>query len=117
MLEDTGTDVIAKGWNIPTVEEKNIPDRIETCLTLANNTNITTETPENPKEKTETTTETLSASILKMLHDNPQITAKEIASIYGITEDGVAYHIKKLKKAGKIIRIGGSRNGGEWKVV
>ncbi len=45
------------------------------------------------------------------------MTAKEIASVCGITEDGVAYHIKKLKQHGRIIRIGGSRNGGEWKVV
>lgn len=88
-----------------------------TTETIKITTETTTETAETTTETIKTTTETLSASILKMLHDNPQITAKEIASIYGITEDGVAYHIKKLKKAGKIIRIGGSRNGGEWKVV
>lgn len=42
---------------------------------------------------------------------------KEIASVCGITEDGVAYHIKKLKQSGRILRIGGLRNGGEWRVV
>ena len=52
-----------------------------------------------------------------MISNNPKVTAKEIASVCGITEDGVAYHIKKLKQSGRIIRIGGSRNGGEWKVV
>ena len=139
----TGADVIAKGWNdngwsIPTVEEKSNPDRIETCLKLDGNINGTTGTSsvttEIPADTTETTTETPSATtetsadttetsadttetILKIISNNPKVTAKEIASVCGITEDGVAYHIKKLKQRGRIIRIGGSRNGGEWKVV
>ena len=107
----TGADVIAKGWkdngwSIPTVEEKSNPDRIETCLKLEGNINGTTETSAD-------TTET----ILKIISNNPKVTAKEIASVCGITEDGVAYHIKKLKQRGRLIRIGGPRNGGEWKVV
>ena len=107
----TGADVIAKGWkdngwSIPTVEEKSNPDRIETCLKLERNIKVTTETPTD-------TTET----IFKIISKNPKVTAKEIASVCGITEDGVAYHIKKLKQSGRIIRIGGSRNGGKWKVV
>ncbi len=139
----TGADIIAKGWkdngwSIPTVEEKSNPDRIETCLKLDGNINGTTGTSsvttEIPADTTETTTETPSATtetsadttetsadntetILKIISNNPKVTAKKIASVCGITEDGVAYHIKKLKQRGRIIRIGGSRNGGEWKVV
>lgn len=129
----TGADVIAKGWkdngwSTPTVEEKSNPDRIETYLKLGNSTNITTETPAGTTEiATETatktppiTTETLTdttETIFKIISKNPKVTAKEIASVCGITEDGVAYHIKKLKQSGRIIRIGGSRNGGEWKIV
>lgn len=143
----TGADVIAKGWkdngwSIPTVEEKSNPDRIETCLKLEGNINRTTETPvdttktttktpsittETSADTTDTTTETPSVTtetsadttetIIKIISNNPKVTAKEIASVCGITEDGVAYHIKKLKQSGRIIRIGGSRNGGEWKVV
>ena len=136
----TGADVIAKGWkdngwSIPTVEEKSNPDRIETCLKLEGSINGTTETTtktptgttETTTDTTETTTITLPATtetpsdttetIFKMISNNPKVTAKEIASVCGITEDGVAYHIKKLKQRGRIIRIGGSRNGGEWKVV
>lgn len=94
------------GWSTPTVEEKNNPDRIETYLKLGNSKNITTETTTN-------TTET----IFKIIGNNPKVTAKKIASVCGITEDGVAYHIKKLKQSGRIIRIGGSRYGGEWKVI
>lgn len=139
----TGADVIAKGWkdngwSIPTVEEKSNPDRIETCLKLDGNINGTTGTSsvttEIPADTTETTTKTPSTTteipsattetsadttetILKIISNNSKVTAKEIASVCGITEDGVAYHIKKLKQRGRIIRIGGSRNGGEWKVV
>ncbi len=107
----TGADVITKGWkdngwSIPTVEEKSNPDRIETCLKLGKNIKEATETPAD-------TTET----ILEIISNNPKVTAKELASVCGITEDGVAYHIKKLKQRGRLIRIGGSRNGGEWKVV
>ena len=129
----TGADIIAKGWkdngwSIPTVEEKSNPDRIETCLKLEGSINgtteTTTETPssttETPTDTTETTTETpagTTETILKIISKNPKVTAKEIASVCGITEDGVAYHIKKLKQRGRLIRIGGPRNGGEWKVV
>ena len=118
----TGADVIAKGWkdngwSIPTVEEKSNPDRIETCLKLGKNIKETTETS---ADTTETTTETptdTTETILKIISNNSKVTAKELASVCGITEDGVAYHIKKLKQRGRLIRIGGSRNGGEWKVV
>ena len=129
----TGADVIAKGWkdngwSIPTVEEKSNPDRIETCLKLEGSINGTTETSyvttetttETSSSTTETTTETpvdTTETILKIISKNPKVTAKEIASVCGITEDGVAYHIKKLKQRGRLIRIGGPRNGGEWKVV
>ncbi len=132
----TGADVIAKGWkdngwSAPTVEEKNNPDRIETCLSIVSRASMATETTtgtsagttETLPYTTETrldTTKTLSnatETIVDLIRKNPKITAKEIASVCRITEDGVAYHIKKLKQIGKITRIGGSRNGGEWKVV
>lgn len=112
------------GWSIPTVEEKNNPDRIEICLKLGNNANVATETSTISTEITtgtsslitETPTDT-TETIFKIISNNPKVTAKEIASVCGITEDGVAYQIKKLKQSGRILRIGGSRNGGEWRVV
>lgn len=132
----TGADVIVKGWkdngwSIPTVEEKSNPDRIETCLKLERNikdttetsattTETTTKTPtvttKTPTVTTETPADT-TETILEIISNNPKVTAKELATTCGITEDGVAYHIKKLKQRGRLIRIGGSRNGGEWKVV
>ena len=125
----TGADVIAKGWkdngwDTPTIVEKGNPDRIETCLYCDYKNVMVTEPPmsttETPTRTTETTTETLTGTtetIYKLICDNPKITIKEIASRCGITDDGVSYHIKKLKQSGRISRMGGSRNGGEWKVA
>ena len=90
--------------------ERNIKDTTET---FADTTETTTENATVTTENATVTTET----IFKIISKNPKVTAKEMASVCGITEDGVAYHIKKLKQSGRIIRIGGSRNGGEWKVV
>lgn len=71
---------------------------------------------ESPTTSTKTPTDT-AETIFKIISNNPKVTAKEIASVCGITEDGVAYHIKKLKQSGRILRIGGSRNEGEWRGV
>ncbi|MDO4932790.1 MAG: winged helix-turn-helix domain-containing protein [Prevotellaceae bacterium] len=68
------------------------------------------------KEITTETTTVTTETILNMISNNPKITTREIASACGITEDGVAYHIKKLKQSGRITRVGGARYGGEWKV-
>ena len=120
----TGADVIIKGWkdngwDLPVVTEKAYPDRVETCLKVGGTPNTTETTTETGANTTETTTETganTTETICRMISKNPKITTKELASACGITDDGVSYHLKKLKQAGKIIRIGGSRNGGEWRL-
>lgn len=81
----------------------------ETATVTTETTTVTTETA---KESPTNTTET----ILKIISKNPKITTREIAAACGITEDGAAYHIKKLKQSGRIKRVGGARYGGEWKV-
>lgn len=70
------------------------------------------------KEKTaQKTTQKTTRKILQLLKENPGLSRKEIAGILGnITEDGVKYHLAKLKKDGKIKRIGAAR-GGYWQVV
>ena len=62
-----------------------------TTITTVTTTKTPTTTTETPADTTET--------IFKMISNNPKVTAKEIASVCGITEDGVAYHIKKLKQS------------------
>ena len=97
--------------------ERNIKDTTETSATTTETTTKTpTVTTKTPTVTTETPADT-AETILEIISNNPKVTAKELATTCGITEDGVAYHIKKLKQRGRLIRIGGSRNGGEWKVV
>ena len=91
----------------------------ETTETLREITTETTETTETSQGTTTETTETsvvTTESVLELIRANSKITLKEIAVICGITADGAAYHIRKLKRSGRITRVGGSRNGGEWKV-
>ena len=50
------------------------------------------------------------------MKSNPYITNKELAEVCGITEDGVYWNTKKLKKSNRIRRIGGDK-GGYWEVI
>lgn len=65
---------------------------------------ITTE-----KQKTED-------KIIELLRVNPQHSSKTLAEAIGITQKGVEKQLAKLKKQGKIERIG-SAKGGSWKVL
>ncbi len=62
------------------------------------------------------TTQKTTQKILELIKENPEITRKELAELINITEDGVKYHLTKLKKQKKIKRIGPDK-GGHWKVV
>lgn len=70
---------------------------------------ITTETT------TERATETTTERIIRLIKENPQITNKELADACGITEDGVYWNTKKLKKK-NIIRRVGPDFGGHWEI-
>lgn len=54
--------------------------------------------------------------IIEQLRNNPKITRSELASILGITADGVKYHLQKMTVDGIIIRHGSAR-GGYWEVL
>lgn len=51
-----------------------------------------------------------------MISNNPKIAIAEIASLCGITEDDIAYHIKKLKQSGRMTLVGGARYGRKCEV-
>lgn len=53
--------------------------------------------------------------ILEQINNNPKITRSELASILGITSDGVKYHLQKMTSEGVIVRHGSTR-GGYWEV-
>ena len=62
------------------------------------------------------TTEKTTEKIVRLMKANPYITNQELAEACGITEDGVYWNTKKLKKNNRIRRIGGDK-GGYWEVI
>ncbi len=64
----------------------------------------------------ENTTEKTTEKILRLLSENPNLTNQELAEKCGLTEDGVYYNIKILRRKGLIVRIGPDK-GGYWQVV
>ena len=88
--------------------------------TAANNAqtteNTTQNTTENATEKTtENATEKTTEKIIRILKERPYTTAGQLAEELGLTVDGVDYNIRKLKKQGRIVRIGGDK-GGHWEI-
>jgi len=62
------------------------------------------------------TTQKTTQKILEAITNKPDITKKELAAVIGITEDGVKYHITRLRKKGVLKRIGADK-GGHWEIV
>lgn len=61
------------------------------------------------------TTENATEKIIRILKERPYATAGQLAEELGLTIDGVDYNIRKLKKQGRIVRIGGDK-GGHWEI-
>lgn len=95
-------------------------DKENSPVTTETTTERTTETAtETSKKTTERTTETggkTTEKIVRLMRENPQITNKELAVACGITEDGVYWNTKKLRKNNIIRRVGGDF-GGHWEVL
>ena len=56
-------------------------------------------------EKNAIGSEKTTEKIVRLMKANPYITNKELAEVCGITEDGVYWNTKKLKKNNRIRRI------------
>jgi ATP-dependent DNA helicase RecG len=67
-------------------------------------------------ETTQKTTHKTTQKIVDLIRDDPEMTRKEMARAIGITEDGVKYHLGKLRKKGIIKRVGGKK-GGHWEIT
>ena len=70
---------------------------------------IGVKTRENAREKT-------GEKILRLMQENPNVSADELAVAIGITRKGVEWHISRMKKLGFIERVGADK-GGYWKVI
>lgn len=64
------------------------------------------------KDITQKTTQKIIEAIAK----KSDITQKELAELIGITDDGIKYHITRLRKKGILKRIGPDK-GGHWEIV
>lgn len=65
---------------------------------------------------TQNATQIISEKIIELLRQHPTMSRKKLAEALGdITEDGVKYHLNKLKEERKIKRVGGTR--GKWKII
>src|SRR5690625_412410 len=66
--------------------------------------------------KTIETVEETVEEILRLLKKDPKFTVKRLTEYINLSRRGVEYHIAKLKKEGRIERIGPTK-GGYWKVI
>ncbi|HII3688954.1 TPA: winged helix-turn-helix transcriptional regulator [Pasteurella multocida] len=66
--------------------------------------------------KTTTKTTMKQEEIIKIIAENPHISAKEMAEKLNLTIDGVRYHLTKMRKAG-LIRYEGSTKLGQWIIM
>ena len=78
------------------------------------------DTPQKTKTRMETreaTAQKTAQKILEILRTTPGAGRGEIAVLLGnITENGVKYHLNKLKTDGRIRRVGPDK-GGHWEVL
>jgi hypothetical protein len=73
---------------------------------------FTTENNGGTTEKAQSTTD----KILEVIRTNPRITNRELAEMFGLTEDGIFFHTKKLRMLGRIRRVKGKKKG-HWEII
>ena len=73
-------------------------------------------TQKTTQKTTRTTQESARDRILDCLRDEPGLTRSALAERVGLTPDGVKYHLKNLKTAGALRRVGSDR-AGHWEVL
>ena len=96
-------------------------EALQLALTQALGKTAAKETTRKTTAKTtaKTTRKALTKTVdllLDCLSARPEMTIPQLAGELGLTDDGVRYHLKKLKAAGKVERIGG-RKEGYWQII
>jgi ATP-dependent DNA helicase RecG len=71
---------------------------------------------EAPRGAGEETREKSTEKVLRLLRESPTITIQETAKSLGLSDAGVEKVIKKLKRDGRLRRIGPDK-GGRWEVI
>ncbi len=73
-------------------------------------------TQERPGTTQETALDTTQEKVLALLRTDPALTRRELANRLGISENGVKYHLDKLKAA-KVISHRGPTKSGYWQIL
>jgi len=76
----------------------------------------TTNTTTYATSKTTTKGDDKEGEILELIENNPYLSAEQIALKVNLTEEGVRYHLKNLKKKERIKRKGHGK-GGSWEII
>lgn len=63
-----------------------------------------------------TTPKTTQEKILALLHAQPSITRRELAERIGLSDDGIKYHLDKLRAADVIRHVGPTKTG-HWEIL
>ena len=66
---------------------------------------------------TQTSTQTTIEAVLEQIRKNPGITREQLAKILSKSPDTIKKNISRLKRMGKIVRIGPQTYGGQWKIL
>ena len=113
---------------VPTYKQSFAPDRVQFVIDVNGNTadklpandGAVTPTGKTSEKTTEKTTEKITGKttekILCIIKNNPRVTYRELAEVLEMTEDGIYWSVKQLRKQGLLHRIGG-RKEGYWQVV
>src|SRR6185436_5250815 len=76
----------------------------------------TQETTRTTQEIAGTTQETTQETTLALLRAQPSITRRELANRLGISDNGIKYHLERMKAAGVIRHVGATKSG-YWEVL
>ena len=115
------------GWDAPQLNNRLDIDEVELVLPLLPkngvedrlNDNQTAQTSAQTSAQTpaQTSAQTPADKVLQIIKDNPYITRKAIAEILDRTPRAIQDSINKLKKEGKLRRVGPATYGGHWEVI
>lgn len=106
------TELGATGAATPEVTQEVSPTTQETGRTTQE-TGRTTQENDGATQETDATTQ---EKIVALLREEPEITMRLIAERIGITQDGVKYHIRKLRASGTVRHVGATK-AGSWEVL
>ena len=123
----SGVPSIVSVWSdatgvVPTYKQSFAPERVEFIIKMSSPSDTSADnlpvanTIGTTEKTTEKITEKTAEKILCFIKENPKITYRELAEVLGLTEDGIFWNVKQLRKRGLLRRIGG-RKEGYWEIV